>query len=44
MKDMDLARVGRMLDEMKGSISSENPLFVEIHDEDTGEHVTVYIG
>jgi hypothetical protein len=44
MKDMDLARMGRMLDEMKGSISSENPLFVEIHDEDTGEHVTVYIG
>lgn len=42
-KDMNLAEVGRMLDAMRGSISSENPLFVEIHDEDSGEHVTVYI-
>ena len=43
-KDMNLAEVGRMLDAMKGSISSENPLFVEVHDEESGEHVTVYIG
>ena len=44
MKEIDLAEVGRMLDAMKGSISSENPLFVEVHDEEAGEHVTVYIG
>jgi len=44
MMGMNLPDVGRMLDMMRGSISSENPLIVEVHDDESGEHVSVYIG
>jgi len=43
-KGMNLVEAGRVLDSMKGSFTRENPLFVEVHDEETGEHVTVHIG
>ena len=44
MAEMDLVQIGAMLDAMKDSISREEPLFVEVQDQETGEHVTVYIG